>query len=250
MITILSPAKSLNPRVEIPNLETSTPRFLSKSVELVTRLKKLSAVNLSKLMSLSENLTTINAYRFANWSVEKHQEKGVPAIFMFDGDVYKGLDVHSLDAAGVNFVQNNIAILSGLYGILKPLDLILPYRLEMSTKLANSRGSNLYHFWKSNVTDCLNNLSDDVLINLASEEYFSVIDKKNLKKQIITPTFKELRNGSYKVVAFSAKKARGQMARYIVDNTISDPEELKKFDVDNYVFDANLSNDDNWVFTR
>jgi len=250
MITLLSPAKSLNESVDVANIETTKPLFLDKSDELIDSLKKLSADQLSKLMKLSQNLSEINIERYNNWAIDKHSSEGKPAVFLFDGDVYKGFNAQSLDSIDLNFAQNNILILSGLYGMLRPLDAILPYRLEMGTKLSNSKGSNLYNFWKQQVTETINNLEQEVVVNLASNEYFSVIDQKKLNKRVITPLFKEFRNGSYKVISFSAKKARGQMARYIVDNTIDDPQELKNFDIDNYVFDENLSKGDSWVFTR
>jgi len=250
MITLLSPAKSLNENVAVTNIETTKPLFLDKSAQLIDSLKNFSVDELSKLMKLSENLSVINIERYNSWAIDKHNSEGKPAVFIFDGDVYKGFDAQSLDSIDLNFAQNNIVILSGLYGMLRPLDAILPYRLEMGTKLANSNGSNLYSFWKQQVTETINNFDQDVVINLASNEYFSVIDKKKLNKRVITPLFKEFRNGTYKIISFSAKKARGQMARFIVDNTIDDPEELKNFDLDNYVYDENLSKGDNWVFTR
>jgi len=217
-------------------------------------MQEKDSFQIADLMKLSMNLADLNMQRFQDWHTPFTSENAKQAIFAFSGDVYQGLDANSLDADAISFMQDHLRILSGLYGTLRPLDLMQAYRLEMGTKLPTERGRNLYEFWGSIITDSINSAlseqGDDILINLASNEYFSAVKTTNIKGRIITPVFKELRKGSYRIISFNAKKARGYMSRFIIENRISDPEQLKAFDVADYVYIPDLSSTNEFVFTR
>ena len=205
------------------------------------------------LMNVSEKIAEINFNRFKNWKNPSSSSISKQAIFAFKGDVYSGLDADSISDENHNFMQDNLRILSGFYGLLRPFDKILPYRLEMGTKLSNNRGNNLYKFWGDKITDLLkDDLKDEneFIINLASEEYFKSINKKGLKNKIVTPVFKEFKNGNYKTIAIYAKKARGLMSRYIIDNNILDSEKIKLFDGERYSFSEEMSNEFTYTFIR
>ena len=253
MKVVLSPAKAIDLSKSLTTREVSIPHFIDEAEGLVKKLKKFSSKKIGAMMHLSKDLSDLNQNRYQNWKMAAgiSGEAGqVSAIF--NGEVYKGLDALSFDENELKIAQDKIRILSGLYGVLKPMDIIYPYRLEMGTKWAVTPSkTNLYKFWGTKLADFLNEEdTDDVLINLASTEYFKAIDKKTIDRRIITPSFKELKNGDYKIVMVYAKKARGLMARYIVKNNISNPEDLKAFDTDGYCYDENLSSENDWVYTR
>jgi cytoplasmic iron level regulating protein YaaA (DUF328/UPF0246 family) len=249
---LISPAKSLNFNMDAPSLISSEAQFLKLSEKLIKDLRKLNVCELEKLMSISNNLATINYQRFQDWKLPFDETKNKQAVFAFDGEVYNGLNANTIKSNQFDYLQKNLRILSGLYGVLKPLDKILPYRLEMGTKIAIQKHKNLYEFWKKTVTQSLNSelIKDEIIINLASKEYFDVIDKKMIKNKIITPEFKDYKNDKLSTISFFAKKARGLMVRYAIDNQLDNFNDLKNFNVDNYQFDENLSNEFNWVFTR
>jgi cytoplasmic iron level regulating protein YaaA (DUF328/UPF0246 family) len=232
----------------------SQPSLLEHSQLLIDRCVELTPAQIASLMSLSDKLAGLNAARFGQWSQPFTTENSRPAVLAFNGDVYTGLDANSFSEQDFDFAQRHFRILSGLYGLLKPLDLMQAYRLEMGTKLSNERGDNLYQFWGDVITHELNTAlaeqGDDVLINLASTEYFKSVKKKSLKATIITPAFKDWKNGQYKMISFFAKKARGLMARYIIQNKITDVEQLKQFDLAGYQYSADFSKGNDWVFTR
>ncbi len=254
MLTVISPAKTMDFDTP-PSIDKATiPDQLNRSRELIKILKKESPRSLSKMMGISDKLAELNAQRFKAWKPSFNQRNAKQSILAFRGDVYIGLDVDAYSARDLNFVQKNLRILSGLYGVLRPLDLIQPYRLEMGTKLPNKRGKDLYAFWNDAITkqlgDTLASHRNKTLVNLASNEYFKAIKPDLLPGKVITPIFKEYHKGSYKVLAFFAKKARGQMATFIVQNRITTPENIKKFDVDGYQFSESHSTELDWVFTR
>ena len=217
-------------------------------------LKKKKPAQLAKLMDISPKLAELNFQRFQAWNPVFTPENSWQSVLMFNGDVYQGLKAETFTASDFEIAQQKLRILSGVYGLLKPLDLIQPYRLEMGTNLSVARKKNLYDFWKTKITAKLNDelsLNDHkLLINLASNEYFSAIDTKKLKARIITPSFKENKDSKYQMVSFFAKRARGLMSRFIIQNNISDPEELKAFDSEGYYFNNQLSGENDWVFTR
>lgn len=254
MKIIISPAKSIDTNREIPNIELTIPSFLNESKQLIGKLKKMSVKKIEEMMHISRDLAELNHQRYHNWHEPVEVSKEViPAILAFNGEVYKGFDAYSMTSEQLKSAHEKVRILSGLYGILKPLDLLYPYRLEMGTRWnITPKQKNLYQFWGTKLAKFLNDemKADEVLVNLASTEYSKAIDKKVLKSKMITPVFKEFKNGEYKVVMIFAKHARGAMARYIVLNNIEDPEELKLYNVDGYSFDANQSDDAEWVFVR
>ena len=254
MKLILSPAKSLNYKDSVPTNSYSQPHFLSESKIVNEVSKELSVNDIKSLMSISDTLAELNYQRNQERTYQLNEITNSvrQAVYTFDGDVYTGLDAYSIPADKIDFMQNHVWLLSGLYGILKPLDLMEAYRLEMGIKLDVNGSKDLYGFWKEKVTQYINEeLSEnDVLLNLASKEYFSVIDKKKLKPTLISPEFKDYKDGKLKIISFYAKKARGLMARYIIDNQINDVEEIKQFNVDGYRFDENLSSPSQWIFTR
>ena len=253
MIIIISPAKRLNFDTDTLR-KNSTPLFLKDANRLITQLRKLSATELQKLMSVSEKIAGLNADRFKLWDQSTTSKKAKQALLAFCGDVYLGLDAATFEAQDFDFAQQHLRILSGLYGVLKPLDMIQPYRLEMGTRFNNDRGDNLYDFWGQRITKMINSelreMSHIALINLASAEYFRSIIPKQMATPIITPIFKENKNGIYKVISFTAKRARGMMARYIIKKRITTPEPLKQFREDDYLYRDTLSTATQWVFTR
>lgn len=254
MIIVVSPAKSLYERSPIQLERFTEADFLPEAEKIVSVLKKKKPAQLADLMGISSKLAELNFQRFQEWSLPFTPENSWQAVLMFNGDVYQGLKAETFTAEEFEIAQQKLRILSGVYGLLKPLDLIQPYRLEMGTNLSVARKKNLYEFWKAKVTTKLNQeLAEEkpaVLVNLASNEYFSAIDTKKLKARIITPSFKENKDGKYQMISFFAKRARGLMSRFIIQNNISDPEEMKAFELEGYYFNNQLSKDDNWVFTR
>ncbi|MDO6488857.1 peroxide stress protein YaaA [Colwellia sp. 6_MG-2023] len=254
MLIIVSPAKKLDFESPLATTKTSQPSLLEHSELLIERCVKLSSDQIASLMKLSDKLAGLNAARFGEWSQPFTTENARQAVLAFNGDVYSGLDAPSFSDADFDFSQKHLRILSGLYGLLKPLDLMQAYRLEMGTKLDNCRGSNLYQFWGNIITDELNEVlaeqNSDILINLASNEYFKVVNKKLLNAKIITPQFKDWKNDQYKIISFYAKKARGLMARYIIQNRITDVEQLKSFDLAGYQYSSDLTQGNDLVFTR
>jgi len=254
MLIVVSPAKKLDYETPSPTNKFTQSNLLEHSQELIERCVKLSPADLSSLMGISDQLAGLNAARFGEWSLPFTPDNAKQAVLAFSGDVYTGLQAYDFSEASFDFAQQHLRILSGLYGLLKPLDLVQPYRLEMGTKLDNDRGTNLYQFWGDIITNNLNNAlaeqGDDVLINLASNEYFKSVKKKSLKANIITPAFKDWKNGQYKMISFFAKKARGLMANYIIENQITELEELKSFNSAGYEYSAEFSKGNDWVFTR
>ncbi len=254
MLVVISPAKNLDYDSPLPTAEYSQPRMLERAQELVDRCQALSPMQLSELMKISDKLAGLNAARFAEWHTPFTPNNARPAIYAFDGDVYSGLAAEKLSAESIAYAQEHLRILSGLYGVLRPLDLMQPYRLEMGTKLDTSRGRNLYEFWGDEITDMLNEdletIDSELVINLASQEYFSSVQTKRLKAQIVTPVFKDEKNGEYKVISFWAKKARGMMARYIMTEQPKSVAELRQFNAGGYRFNADESTDSELVFYR
>lgn len=252
MLVVLSPAKSLDYESPLSVSTSTQPQFVEHASALVDLLRPMSPAAIGELMSISDKLSVLNATRYAEWSPKFTKKNSRQAVLAFNGDVYDGLDAKTLDEDGLKFAQKHLRILSGLYGVLRPLDLMQPYRLEMGTKLANPAGNDLYAYWKKTVAPALNKelAENDVLVNLASDEYFKSVDTKVLKAKVIQPVFQDYKSGQYKVISFFAKKARGLMARYIIDQRITDPLQLKKFKVDGYAFDAKASTDTTWVFRR
>ena len=252
MKLVLSPAKSLDFETSLPVSQHSEAQFLNQSEKLNKLLKKKSAKDLSKLMSISDALAQLNYERNQDWSLPFTNDNARPAIYAFSGDVYKGLDAYTIAEDKIETAQNTIRILSGLYGLLKPLDLIQPYRLEMGTKLPVGKNKNLYEFWKKDITKALNeSLADDeVFLNLASNEYFKAVDTKALKVPVINADFKDFKNGEYKIISFYAKEARGLMARFIIDTNAKTVNDLKAFNYGGYGFSEQMSKDNNLVFTR
>lgn len=254
MLVVLSPAKNLDFESQVPVSEATQPALLDDAQTLVKRCRELSPADLSSLMGISDKLATLNANRFADFSVPFSKDNARQAMFAFNGDVYSGLDAYNLSDNAVTFAQSHLRILSGLYGLLKPLDLMQAYRLEMGTKLDNEKGSDLYAYWGTKITEQLNDAlqrqGDNVLINLASNEYFKSVKKRALDAMVITPVFKDYKNGKYKVISFFAKKARGMMARYIMENQITEVEQLKQFNADGYAFSEQDSSSTELVFLR
>ena len=252
MKIVISPAKSLNFEKEVPVATFSEPQFLKQANTIQKTLKKKKPKVLSQLMDISDKLAELNWERNQSWNTPFTLENSRQAIYAFDGDVYIGLDVYSLPIDKLDVLQNKLRILSGLYGLLKPLDLMQPYRLEMGTSLPIGKNKNLYEFWKKTITKTLNVelQKGELFINLASNEYFSAVDAKTLKVAVITPEFRDYKDGKLKMISFFAKKARGMMVRYIIDTNAESIEDLKRFNYDGYVFDDNLSKGNTLVFTR
>jgi cytoplasmic iron level regulating protein YaaA (DUF328/UPF0246 family) len=252
MKIVISPAKSLNFETPLPVKEYSEASFLKESRQVHKVLKTLSPKELSSLMDISDKLADLNWQRNQEWKTPFSTENSRPAIFAFDGEVYNGIDAYSIPSDKLEDLQERLFILSGLYGLLKPLDLMQPYRLEMGTKMGVGAAKNLYEFWKKDITAALNkSLSDgELFVNLASTEYFSVVDVKALKVPVITPEFKDYKDGKLKMISFFAKKARGLMVRYIIDTNAQTIEDLKEFNYEGYNFDARLSSELKLVFTR
>ncbi len=254
MIIVLSPAKTLDYEFE-SNHDHSVPAFLSQSSKLISNLRTKEPKDIASLMGLSDKLATLNFDRYQSWSpAKKVSSDSKPSMLVFKGDVYQGLQAEDLNNSQMKFAQKHVRILSGLYGILRPLDLMKPYRLEMGTKLETSEGKNLYEFWGDKVQkNVLNELKDqrsDLLINLASKEYFTVLGKLPEDINVVTPTFKDYKNGNYKIISFYAKKARGHMARWIIQNKVTNFEDLSGFDVDGYKYSKAESSSTVPVFLR
>lgn len=252
MKLVLSPAKTLDYETALPTDNATQPEFLKHAERLNKVLKRKSVKALSELMGISKDLSQLNVDRNQDWEIPFSNDNARPAIYAFKGDVYRGLDAYSIPIDKIDKVQETVRILSGLYGILKPLDLMQPYRLEMGTKLSVGKAKNLYEFWKKDLTKALNSeLKDDELfLNLASVEYFKAIDKQALKVPVVDVDFKELKNGNYKTIAVYAKLARGLMTRYIIDNDAKSLDDVKGFDLENYRFHDKLSVENKLVFTR
>ncbi len=254
MLIVISPAKKLDYDNPAPVEKTSMPALLGESQQLIDILRGYSVAQIADLMKLSDKLARLNYDRYQAWTARISKDNGKQALFAFRGDVYAGLDADSLSKADIDFAQQHLRMLSGLYGLLRPLDLMLPYRLEMGTALENPRGRNLYAFWGDIITAGLNEQlaaqGDDVLVNLASNEYFKSVKPKNLHGRIITPQFKEKRDDGYRMIGIFAKKARGLMSRYIIRDRIDNPEDIKGFDYAGYAWNESLSKGDTWVFTR
>ena len=252
MKIVISPAKSLNFDKQLPTQLHTEPLFLKESKQIHKVLKEKKPADLSNLMSISEKLANLNWKRNQDWKTPFTTTNARPAVYTFDGDVYIGLDAYSIPEKKIEALQDCLRILSGLHGLLKPLDLIQAYRLEMGTKLLIGESKNLYEFWKPAVTKALNKEleEDELFVNLASNEYFSAIDVKALKVAVITPEFKDYKNGKLKIISFFAKKARGMMVRYIIDTNAQTIDDLKGFNYDGYHFDDNLSEGNKLVFTR
>ena len=254
MLMVISPAKTLDFDTPPVTERYTQPEFLDHSQELITQLRELSPAQISELMHLSDKLAGLNAARFGSWNPLFTPANAKQALLAFKGDVYTGLDAATLKEADFSYAQAHLRMLSGLYGLLRPLDLMQPYRLEMGTKLANARGKDLYAFWGERISQWLNQAleeqGDDVLLNLASNEYFSAVKRSALKARIINTDFKDMKNGQYKIISFYAKKARGMMARFIIDERIDNPAALKQFDVQGYHYSAEQSKADHLVFLR
>ncbi len=253
MIFLLSPAKTLDFSQDHREIPFTDFRFLPEAKALISQLKDLSVREIAELMHISPQLAQLNYERFHTWIEPTADGQSKQAILAFKGDVYTGLDAESLKEAEMGYAYKNIRILSGLYGLLRPTDLILPYRLEMGTSFANNRGNNLYQFWGGKISEVLKGdiaENDGVLVNLASNEYYKSVQPKSLGARIITPEFKDEKNGTFKVISFYAKKARGLMCRYAAKHGLTDPEALKSFDTDGYFFDESESTESKWVFKR
>ena len=254
MLVVISPAKTLD-YITPPSTEIySLPRFLDDSTELMCCLKQLTPSEVSNLMSISEKLGHVNFGRYLEWHPGFTLKNSKQCILAFKGDVYTGLDADSLSLTDLKWAQNHVRILSGLYGVLRPLDLMQPYRLEMGTKFSTNRGKNLYEFWGTKITKALNqNLEQNtpqVLVNLASNEYFKAIKPELLQANVVTPVFKDWKGGKYKIISFFAKKARGMMSRFIIQHQIDDPHQIKLFNSNGYKFDKSASTEKEWIFTR
>ncbi|MBY3625058.1 peroxide stress protein YaaA [Acinetobacter sp. CUI P1] len=254
MLALISPAKTLDYETALPTDTYTQPRLLEQSQQLIDVCRKLSATEIASLMTVSEKIANLNVERFRDWNAEFDFSNARQALFAFKGDVYIGLDAYHLKDQDIDFAQQHLRMLSGLYGLLRPLDLMMPYRLEMGTKLKNSRGNNLYEFWGSIITDQINQdlaeIDAKVLVNLASDEYYKSVNEKKIQAEIIKPVFLDQKNGKYKVISFYAKKARGLMARYLIENKLSQVEQLKAFDSEGYYFDAESSSNKELVFKR
>ena len=254
MLIVLSPAKTLDFESPIKVNKTTEPDFIPRSAELISTLRTMPPAQIGSLMSISDSLAQLNVARYASWSKKFTPDNSRPAVLAFDGDVYEGLDARSLNARQLDWAQKHLRILSGLYGLLRPLDLMQPYRLEMGTRLATKRGKDLYAFWGDQITEALNEsltvAKAQALVNLASEEYFKSVKPAKLDRPVITPVFEEWKGGGYKIVSFFAKRARGLMARYAIEHKLTKPEQLKDFDSEGYGFDAKASNEARWIFRR
>ncbi|HEK1770652.1 TPA: peroxide stress protein YaaA [Pseudomonas putida] len=254
MLTVISPAKTLDYDTPPVTQRHTLPQYLDDSQTLITQLRELSPAQIAELMHLSDKLAGLNAARFGSWTPDFTPANAKQALLAFKGDVYTGLDAETLGEDDFSYAQQHLRMLSGLYGLLRPLDLMQPYRLEMGTKLANARGKDLYAFWGTRISQWLNQAlaeqGDDLLLNLASNEYFSAVKKNALNARVINVDFKDLKNGQYKIISFYAKKARGLMSRFVIQERINDPEQLKRFDVQGYNYSAEQSKPDHLVFLR
>jgi len=254
MLIVISPAKKLDYQTPAPVADYTQPALLNRSAELIEIMRRKDSFEIADLMKLSMKLADLNMQRYQNWHIPFTPDNAKQALFAFSGDVYQGMDAATLSKADIAFTQDHLRILSGLYGALRPLDLMQAYRLEMGTKLPTDHGRNLYQFWGDTITDNINRAlaeqGDDILINLASNEYFSSIDTANIHGRIITPVFKEYRKGAYRIISFNAKKARGLMSRFIIQQRINNAETIKAFDLADYSYNGELSSENEFVFTR
>lgn len=258
MILVISPAKALDYETPPTTATFTQPELLDQSAALIDILREKSPAQIAELMSLSDPLSSLNVARYASWSRPFAPDNAKQAVLAFNGDVYEGLDAKSLSAADLAWAQDHLRILSGLYGVLRPLDLMQAYRLEMGTRLANPRGKNLYEFWGERITEELNRLlareedagRERVLLNLASDEYFKSVKPKKLEGRIVTPVFEDWKGGRYKIISFYAKRARGLMSRYVITKRIDEVEALQGFDAEGYAFAADASDADTLVFRR
>lgn len=254
MIIALSPSKGQSFDRQVPVATYTQPSFLNHSKQLIRELRSIQIPKLQKLMHISEKIAVLNAKRYQDFSTPFTRKNAKQALFAFQGDVYRQIPIDSYSDTDLGFAQNHLRILSGLYGVLRPLDLIQPYRLEMKTKLKTGRGDNLYQFWGESLTKKLNmameNLKNPVLINLASKEYFKAIQPKQLKGRLITTHFKEVKDGKARIIAIFAKRARGMMAHYLIKNRVETPEQIKGFHSAGYRFSENDSNAHDWIFVR
>jgi cytoplasmic iron level regulating protein YaaA (DUF328/UPF0246 family) len=254
MIVLMNSSKTLDFQQKARISKHTTPELKKDADHLVKELKKLSAADFSKLLKTGEKLTKLNVERYANWQIQAKGSNAKQALLAFRGDIYSGMDVDNYKIKDFNFAQKHVRILSGLYGILRPLDLMQPYRLEMATKLATTRGKNLYAFWGAKINEILKALlkqdKSGTLVNLCSMEYFKAIKSDFLDVKVITPAFKEFRDGSYRFITLYAKKARGMMCNYIIQNHLTDVGAIKQFNMEGYQFNNKISSDNEWVFTR
>lgn len=254
MLIVISPAKTLDYDTAPTTDAHTLPEFVDEAAELVSVLRKLSPSEIGSLMKISDALAALNAGRYADWSRKFSTSNAKQAVLAFNGDVYEGLDAPSLNTRQIDYLQSHLRILSGLYGVLRPLDLMQPYRLEMGTRLATARGKDLYAYWGEQVTvalnEVLNRQRSKVVLNLASEEYFKAVKPALLKAPVITPVFEEWKGGGYKIISFHAKRARGLMTRFAAVHAVRDVERLKEFDLEGYAFDAKATSGNSWVFRR
>lgn len=256
MIIVLSPAKSLDYETPPHVSKHTIPDFVDDAAQLIDELRRYSPQQIASLMDISDPLARLNFQRYADWSTTFSTDNAKQAVLAFNGDVYEGFDAKTLSAADLDYAQRHVRVLSGLYGLLRPLDLLQPYRLEMGTRLANARGKDLYAFWGERITEALsaqlrrNKGTERVLVNCASTEYFKSVRPKQLDARVVTPVFEDWKGGRYKIISFHAKRARGLMARFAVENRIDAPEKLKDFAVEGYAFDPEASNDATFVFRR
>jgi cytoplasmic iron level regulating protein YaaA (DUF328/UPF0246 family) len=254
MIILMNSSKTLDFQQKARISKHTSPELEKDAGQLVKQLKKLSAADFSKLLKTSEKLTELNIQRYANWQTQAKKSNAKQALLAFRGDIYSGMDVDDYKIKDFNFAQKHVRILSGLYGILRPLDLIQPYRLEMATQLATARGKNIYDFWRTRINEILKALlkqeKSGVLVNLCSQEYFKAVKSDLLDVKVITPAFKEFKDGSYRFVTIYAKKARGLMCNFIIQNHLNRLEDLKLFNAAGYQFNKNISSDTEYVFTR
>ena len=254
MLMVISPAKTLDFETPPTTERFTQPQYLDHSQELIAQLRELTPSQISELMHLSDKLAGLNAARFGSWTPAFTPSNAKQALLAFKGDVYTGLAADTLSETELDYAQQHLRMLSGLYGLLRPLDLMQPYRLEMGTKLANARGKDLYAFWGDRISEWLNEAlceqGDDVLLNLASNEYFCAVKRSALKARVIDTEFRDQKNGQYKIISFYAKKARGMMSRFVISERINDPKDLKQFDVQGYRYAKELSKPDKLVFLR
>ncbi len=254
MLILISPAKTLDYQSDLATQRYTQPELLAYSQQLIDVARTLSAPQISSLMGVSDKIASLNATRFHEWQSEFTPKNARQAILAFKGDVYTGLQAESFSEEDFDFAQQHLRMLSGLYGVLRPLDLMQPYRLEMGIRLSNARGKDLYQFWDTVITETVNQAladqGDNVLINLASDEYFKSVKPRQLDAEIIKPVFLDEKNGNFKVISFYAKKARGLMSRYIIQNRLTRPEQLKAFNLEGYAFDESASQQNEWVFKR
>ena len=254
MLMVISPAKTLDFETPPTTERFTQPQYLDHSQELISQLRELAPAQIAELMHLSDKLAGLNAARFGSWTPAFTPENAKQALLAFKGDVYTGLQAETLSEDQLDYAQKHLRMLSGLYGLLRPLDLMQPYRLEMGTRLANARGKDLYAFWGTRISEWLNEAladqGDDLLLNLASTEYFSAVKRSALNARIIDTEFKDLKNGQYKIISFYAKKARGMMSRFVIEERIDSPEALRAFDVQGYRYNTELSTPSKLVFQR